>query len=99
DRRSTISPWGNFAAIGTGTIRQNGTALSTSGGAFSIIPSTNANCLVEISDGACLRSGNRATTGNDRNTRYDTNAIGSYLMPEVERINLFSTYRYEMPSG
>lgn len=99
DRRSTISSWGNFAAVGTGTIRQNGVALTTAGGAFSIIPSANGNCAADITDDVCLRSGTRATTGSDRNTRYDTNAVGTSLMPEVERINLFSTFRYEMPDG
>lgn len=99
DRTSTISGWGNFATVGTGTVRQNGVALTTAAGAFSIIPSANGNCVAAISDGVCLRSGNRATTGADRNTRYDTNAVGTSLMPEVERINLFSTFRYDMPSG
>lgn len=99
DRRSTISGWGNFAAVGTGTIRQNGTALTTGGGAFAIIPSANGNCVADISGDVCLRSGNRATTGADRNTRYDTNAVGISMLPEVERINLFSTFRYDMPNG
>lgn len=99
DRTSTISSWGNFATVGTGTVRQNGVALTTAGGAFSIIPSANGNCVAGIDDGVCLRSGNRATTGTDRNTRYDTNAVGISLLPEVERINLFSTFRYDMPNG
>ncbi|PKP81620.1 MAG: TonB-dependent receptor [Alphaproteobacteria bacterium HGW-Alphaproteobacteria-18] len=99
DRTSTISGWGNFATVGTGTVRQNGVALTTGAGAFSIIPSANGNCVAAVSDDVCLRSGNRATTGADRNTRYDTNAVGTTLMPEVERINLFSTFRYDMPNG
>lgn len=99
DRRSTISPWGNFAAVGTGTIRQNGTPVTTAAGAFSIVPETNTSCLVPLADGACLRSGTRATTAADRNTRYDWNAIGTSLMPEVDRINLFSTARYDLENG
>ena len=99
DRRSVISPWGNFAAVGTGIIRQNGTPITTAAGAFSIVPDTNTTCLVPLADGACLRSGARATAAADRNTRYDWNAIGTSLLPEVDRINLFSTARYDLENG
>ncbi|MFN3609343.1 MAG: TonB-dependent receptor domain-containing protein [Hyphomonas sp.] len=99
DRTSTISGWGNFATVGTGIVRRNGAALTTAAGAFSVIPSANGGCVTPAEDGVCLRSGNRATTGADRNTRYDTNAVGISMLPEVERINLFSTFRYDMPGG
>ncbi len=99
DRTSVIAPWGNFAAVGTGTVLQDGVAITTAAGAFSIIPSANGNCRATIGDGVCLRSGARATTGADRNTRYDFNAVGISLLPEVERLNLFSTTRYELDNG
>ncbi|MFN7055668.1 TonB-dependent receptor domain-containing protein [Hyphomonas sp.] len=99
DRTSVISPWGNFSALGTGTITRNGVALTTAAGAFSIIPSANGNCRAPIGDGVCLRQGARATTGADRNTRYDFNSVGTSLIPDLERINLFSTARYELDNG
>ena len=99
NRTSTISSWGNFATVGTGTVTQNGTALTTGAGAFAIIPSANGNCRTSLGNGICIRSGTRATTGADANTRYDWHAIGTTLLPETERINLFSTARYDFDNG
>lgn len=99
NRTNTISGWGNFATIGTGTVTMNGTAVTTAAGAFAIIPSANGNCRASLGNGICIRTGTRATTGADANTRYDWNAIGTSLTPEMDRINLFSTARYDFDNG
>ncbi|MFN7178401.1 TonB-dependent receptor domain-containing protein [Hyphomonas sp.] len=99
DRTSTISSWGNFSTVGTGTVLRNGTALTTAAGAFAIIPSVNGNCRASLGNGICIRTGTRATGGADANTRYDGNAIGTTLVPELDRINLFTTARYDFDNG
>lgn len=98
DRRSTLGPWGDFLTIGfAGPVRQGATALTTSGGAFSIQPTANGGCQSVLAGGICIDDGNRATSGADRNTRSDAQAnYPISIMPELERLNLFATSHYDL---
>lgn len=97
DDRVTATPWGSLTALTA--VRQNGTLLTSTGGAFHIQPSTNSACAAQLGGGICLATGSAATstTGADRNLRFDTS--GTYntsVMPELERINLFLTGKYDI---
>jgi iron complex outermembrane receptor protein len=97
DDRVTASPWGSLTA--QGQVRQNGAAITSATGAFHIQPSTNGACAVALPNGICLASGAAATsaTGADRNLRFDTaGTFNPSVMPELERVNLFLTGRYDL---
>ena len=100
DDRLTASPWLSAASLASfGTVRQNGVALTSAAGAFHIQPTTNGACATLIGNGLCLASGAAATatTGADRNLRFDTaGTFNPSVMPELERVNLFLTGRYDL---
>jgi hypothetical protein len=52
--------------------------------------------LVGLGNGICLQSGAPATSGDDRNLRFDNSALGLSVMPEVKRTNLFVTGNYQV---
>jgi iron complex outermembrane receptor protein len=97
DDRLTATPWSSLTAAG-GIIRQNGVALTTAAGAYHIQPSTNSACAAQLGGGICLASGAATTsaTGADRNLRFDTGSFNTSVMPELERVNLFLTGKYDI---
>jgi outer membrane receptor protein involved in Fe transport len=100
DNRSTSSPWGAFTVIPSSTVvRQNGTAL-TSSGVFHVEPTSNtaAGCSSTVYSGnLCLKSG--AITGTaDRALRYDENPDRS-LLGDLKRYNAFATASHEFDFG
>ena len=98
DRRSTLSAWGDFATIGfTGAVKQGATSLTTAGGVFSLQPTANGGCQVQLAGGICIDDGTRATTAADRNTRSDGQAAYPFsLLPKLDRLNLFATAHYDL---
>jgi len=100
DRRSTISRWGNFTANTPAAITANGIALTSAAGFFHVQPVGNPGCGMQINEGVCVQSGNLASSGADRNLRYDGNQeFPLHLAPEYDRVNLFATSKYEFDNG
>lgn len=94
DGRSTTTPWGSFTAAAA--VRRNGALLTSSAGAFHIQPTTNAGSLAAVGTGISIDDGALATSGDDRNLRYDAAASGLSIMPELKRLNVFLTGNYEI---
>lgn len=97
DGRVTATPWGSLTAAAV--VRQNGVALTSTAGAYHIQPSTNSACAAQLGSGICLATGAAATgaTAADRNLRFDTAAsFNPSIMPELERVNLFLTGKYDL---
>jgi iron complex outermembrane receptor protein len=94
DARGTVTPWGSFS---TGTaVRLNGALLTSTAGAFHTQPTTNPGSLVTLGSGVSLDDGAPATSGDDRNLRYDAPASDLTVMPELKRLNVFLTGNYEV---
>ena len=98
DRRSTLGPWGDFATIGfSGAVRQGTTAVTSTGGIFSVQPTANGGCQVQLAGGICIDDGTRATSAADRNTRWDGQAnYPISITPRLKRLNLFTTGHYDL---
>lgn len=98
DRRSTTSSWGNFT---TGTrITSDGTAVTSSAGAFHVQPDTNSGCDASLGDGLCIDTGSKSSSASDRNLRSDAQSQWPLsLSPDVRRLNLFLTSRYDFDNG
>lgn len=98
DRRSTLSPWGDFKVIGAGGVIKQGTvSLTTAAGIFHVQPTTDTGCAVTIATGVCLGTSTRATSGAARDTRSDGQSIYSLsVIPELERTNAFLTGHYDL---
>jgi outer membrane receptor protein involved in Fe transport len=98
DRRSTLSPWGDFQTPAAfGAIRAGTTALTNASGQFHIQPSTNAGCAQSLGNGICIDDGNRATGAADRNLRSDAQRnYGLSVIPSLKRVNLFLTSHYDL---
>jgi hypothetical protein len=62
-------------------VRRNGTALTNSSGQFHVQPTTSTGCNATISTDLCVQSGAMATSGDDRNLRYDSAAAGTTIIP------------------
>lgn len=95
DDRSPLSPWGDFS---TGVrVRRNGANVTSTAGAFSLQPTANGGCSATLANDICIDDGTRATTGADRNTRW--NAQANYpisISPELDRVNVFASGHYEL---
>lgn len=101
DGRSTVTP---FASLATpprfGAVRRGGTALTSAGGLFHIQPQTNAGCLASLPGGVCIDDGALATATVDRNLRIDLPAAyDTFVIPKVDRLNLFATGKYELTAN
>jgi outer membrane receptor protein involved in Fe transport len=94
DGRTTTTPWGGFTA--SAAVRQNGTLITSSAGAFHIQPTTNAGSLASLGNGISIDDAAIATSGDDRNLRYDAAASGLSVMPELKRLNVFLTGNYQI---
>jgi iron complex outermembrane receptor protein len=96
DNRSTSSPYGSFTVIPSNTVvRQNGTAL-TSSGVFYVEPTSNtaAGCSSTVYNGnLCLRSGGITGT-TDRPLRYDENPDRT-IRGGLDRYNAFATLTHD----
>ncbi|MCJ2185751.1 TonB-dependent receptor plug domain-containing protein [Novosphingobium beihaiensis] len=97
DDTSTSSPWGNFTTLGGVPVFQGSTRLTTAGGSFSIQPTANGGCAAVLPNDICIDDGNRATTGADRNTRWDAQAYFPIsIMPKLDRANVYATGHYDL---
>lgn len=94
DGRATRGAWANLQAQTSTTIRRNGTALTTSAGFFHTQPAS-FGCATPIGTDICIATGNASANGIQRDLRYDTQ-VGTTVTPEVERLNLFVTGRYDL---
>ncbi|UZK66609.1 TonB-dependent receptor domain-containing protein [Sphingomonas sp. M1-B02] len=102
DGRQQASPWAQFlipsSARFSGAVRQNATALTSTGGVFSFVPCSNgANLPATSYAGVCFRNG--ANTGNvDRNTRSDIPRAfpQTTAVPRARRANIFLFGQYEL---
>lgn len=98
DRRSTLSPWGDFQTpAGFGVVRSNGIALTNASGQFHIQPTGFAGCQLGLANGICIDDGNRATAAADRELR--SNAQANYpisVIPSLKRLNVFLTSHYDL---
>lgn len=93
DGRSTTTPWlGGVVGSPTffGTVRSNGTAVSTASGAFQIQPSSMSGCTTSIGNGLCLTNGALNTA-----LKEDLAAEGTTVIPRLNRGNLFLTGHYD----
>ncbi|RDE07497.1 TonB-dependent receptor [Sphingomonas aracearum] len=96
DGRSVTNQYANLRTVGNVVVRQNGTALTNASGQFHLQPTTNAGCNAAIGNAVCIQSGTQATSGVDRNLRYDAGAAGTSVIPRLDRVNLFLTGNYEL---
>jgi outer membrane receptor protein involved in Fe transport len=97
DGRSTVTPWAYLQAQPSTTVRVNGVAVTSSAGYFHPQPSTFAGCALNLGNGYCLDDGALATSGADRDLRFDAPAAyNTTVMPSVERLNLFLTGNYDV---
>jgi iron complex outermembrane receptor protein len=72
------------------------TLITSTAGAFHIQPTTNAGSLASLGNGISIDDAAIATSGDDRNLRYDAAATGLSVMPELKRINVFLTGNYRV---
>lgn len=104
DNRSTDSIFGEFirlnadfsrASGAASVVRYNGVALTSSTNpAFHVQPTSNAGCIAPAGPGVCYDNATLATTGDDRNLRYDTNTERT-IQSEVQRLNLFAFINHD----
>lgn len=101
DGRMTPSEWGNFATPASAkTIKSNGTPVTSAAGSFHIQPTADGGCAVAITGSTCIGTGTLATAGKDRDTRMDAAARWPIsLSPDVRRLNLFLTTKYDFDNG
>ncbi len=97
DDTSTLSQWANFATVGGVRVRRGTTNVTTAGGVFSIQPTANGGCSYTLSGDICIDDGTRATTGADRNTRWDGQAnYPISISPRLDRINVYASGHYDL---
>ena len=104
DNRSTDSIFGEFlrlnanftpASGAASVIRYNNVALtSATNPAFHVQPDTNPGCIAPAGPGICFDNATLATTGDDRNLRYDTNTERT-IQSELKRLNLFGFVNHD----
>lgn len=98
---STTTPWGVFQTVGNLRVSQGGGALTNGSGIFHLQPATNSGCRAATAQtGVCIDDGNPATTSTDENLRWDR--LSNYpisVSPDLERVNLFATGKYELDNG
>jgi len=97
DGRSSNTPWARLSVGTRPVIRSNGTAVTTTAGAFRVQPSS-FGCGVAFGDGLCLASGNHNFNTTNREMRYDTR-FDTTVRPSVERVNVFATANHTLASG
>ncbi|KQR61590.1 TonB-dependent receptor domain-containing protein [Brevundimonas sp. Leaf168] len=95
DGRSSYTAWANFQT--PFQVRRGTTALTTGAGAFHNQPSS-FGCTAPVGSDVCLASGNISYSGAGRELRYD-GARGTTQSPDIERLNLFVSGRYDLDNG
>ena len=96
DDTSTLSQWGNFTTGGV-RVRRGTTNITSAGGVFSIQPTANGGCSADLGGGICIDDATRATTGADRNTRWDSQKnFPQSIIPRLDRINVFANGHYDL---
>jgi outer membrane receptor protein involved in Fe transport len=110
DNTSTSTAWGEFYRLQTDysrptssdpvtTTRVNGVTLATgTSGSFHIQPDTNEGCIAPGAPGTCFDNSTLATTGADRNLRYDINTDRT-IQGRNDRINLFGFFNHDFGNG
>lgn len=97
DARSASTPWASAQTPASfGTVRRGTLALTSASGLFHIQPTTNASCQLGVGNGLCIDDGAIATAGADRNLRQDTAAVGTSVLPRLDRVNLFASGHYDI---
>lgn len=96
DGRSILTPWGLFRTVPGGVVSRNGVPVTSAAGDFHIQPDAFSTCKSNIGSGLCLDSGAIATSGAERDLRYDSAAEGTSVIPDLERVNVFLTGRYDL---
>jgi len=94
DGRGTVTPWGSFTAASA--VRVGTTLITSSAGAFHVQPTTFPGSLVTVGNGISIDDGAPATSGDDRNLRYDGAASDLTVMPALKRLNVFVTGHYDV---
>jgi iron complex outermembrane receptor protein len=97
DGRASNTPWARLSVGSRPVIRSNGTAVTTTAGAFRVQPAS-FGCGVSFGEGLCLASGNHNFNTTNREMRFDTR-VGTTVRPSVERVNLFLTGNHALSSG
>jgi iron complex outermembrane receptor protein len=94
DGRGTVTPWGSFTAAAA--VRVGTTLITSTAGAFHVQPTSFPGSLATVGAGISIDDGAPATSGDDRDLRYDAAATGLTVMPELKRLNVFVTGHYDM---
>ncbi|WP_454760557.1 TonB-dependent receptor plug domain-containing protein [Caulobacter segnis] len=94
DGRGTVTPWGSFTAASA--VRVGTTLITSSAGAFHVQPTTYPGSLATVGNGISIDDGAPATSGDDRNLRYDGAASDLTVMPALKRLNVFVTGHYDV---
>ena len=96
DARATRGAWPALMVPVTGGRPRRGTTnLTTAAGAFTVRPTSLGGCTQALTADLCLVNTALATTGAFRNLRYDT-AVGTTVMPSVQRYNAFANGHYDL---
>lgn len=96
DGRATRGAWPALMVPVTGGRPRRGTTnLTTAAGAFTVRPTSLGGCTQALTADLCLVNTALATTGAFRNLRYDT-AVGTTVMPSVQRYNAFANGHYDL---
>jgi len=95
DGRVTTMPWASLQTLGNVAVRRNGALVTSSAGAFHTQPTGWPGCLVP-QGGYCIDDAAPATSGDDRNLRYDSATFNTSVMPETQRFNGFLTGNWEL---
>ncbi|MEX6634519.1 TonB-dependent receptor plug domain-containing protein [Hyphococcus lacteus] len=95
---STTTPWGVFQTADGSLVSQGGVGVTNSSGIFHLQPATNVGCRADTAQvGVCIDDGNPSTTSTDENLRWDNLAVNPVsVLPDLERLNLFATGKYEL---
>ncbi len=94
DGRGTVTPWGSFTAASA--VRVGTTLITSTAGAFHVQPTTYPGSLATVGTGISIDDGAPATSGDDRNLRYDGAASDLTVMPALKRLNVFVTGHYDL---
>jgi len=94
DGRGTITPWGSFTAASA--VRVGTTLITSSAGAFHIQPTTYPGSLATVGSGISIDDGAPATSGEDRDLRYNASSTDLTVMPSLKRLNVFTTGNYQI---
>lgn len=94
DGRGTVTPWGSFTAASA--VRVGTSLITSSAGAFHVQPTSNPGSLATVGAGISIDDGAAATSGDDRNLRYDAPASDVTVMPALKRLNVFVSGNYEI---